>query len=250
MDGYGDAHDRTRMDIAGNGTFKVIEKNIALLKENGVFPFILATLSDDTIEYLPELTKWLLDNRLFSRYNFVQRLDYSRQDYERFCGNIVNAVSKSANEIQAHEFGPYFALKWKISNLSFMKPIVRQACAIADSHIVIDHRWKLALCPTTLDESIGVLEEGIFANYDRYKMQYRSNEIKNQFCRKCRWLRVCGTGCPILNEKILGHPNERSPFCSAYHKLIPIYIDLYGWALEQLDLKTEKVIYEKQTVAE
>lgn len=234
LDGYGDIHDKTRRDIHGNGSFEVIEKNIQLLKKKGIRPFMLGTISEETIAYLPRLTRWLLDNELYSRYSFVKAFDRPRSAYQAFCEKIIVAMEQSAKEIMGHRFGPRFVLNWAIAELSFDSPIWRQPCGIGTSHLVVNHRGELALCPMMLDRHIGTVDRDIFEQYRQHESRYEQTTPQDRCCQKCRWYRVCGTGCPILNESLSGHPNKRSPFCSADRRLIPMYIDLYGWALQKL----------------
>ena len=240
LDGYGDVHDQTRKDTDGNGSFGIIERNIRLLKKNGIRPFILSTISEKTIDFLPQLTQWLLDNELHSRYNFVRYFDYSLREYDRFCEKIVMAMRKSSDEIKNHPFGPFFALNWSLADLSFIFPIQRQPCGIGKSHLVVNHEGGLALCPMTLDKPFGTIEKDILEQYEKQESKYEQLKPEDKCCQKCQWHRVCGTGCPILNESLSGHPNKRSPFCSAYRQLIPAYIDIYGWALQQLSMSDRK----------
>jgi len=99
---------------------------------------------------------------------------------------------------------------------------------------VVNWNGDLALCPMSLEETIGNVNDNIYEQYAKHESKYIQKQAKNVLCQKCQWHRTCGTGCPILNESLLGHPNERSPFCEAYRQLIPQYIDIYGWALEKL----------------
>jgi len=234
LDGYGNIHDRTRVNKNGKGSFKTIEKNIELLQSNDIQPFIMATISDDTIDELPLLTKWLLDHNLFTRYSFVRSKNDPLRNYKQFCRRIVSSMSKNIEVIDKHHFGPEFVLKWKLADLSFDHPIIRQPCEIGKSHFVVNWNGDLALCPMSLEETIGNVNDNIYEQYAKHESKYIQKQAKNVLCQKCQWHRTCGTGCPILNESLLGHPNERSPFCEAYRQLIPQYIDIYGWALEKL----------------
>ena len=155
-------------------------------------------------------------------------------DYRRFCKKIITSVKKCFNVIKEHSFGPDFVLNWKVADLSFEYPIERQPCGIAKSHIVVNHRGELVLCPMLLDMPMGTVDGDIFEQYGRFEHKYVQVKPENQNCQRCQWHGVCGTGCPQLNESLAGHPNQRSPFCSAYCWLIPGYINIYGWALNQL----------------
>lgn len=239
LDGYGDIHDKTRKDIEGKGSFKIIEKNIELLKNNGIRPFILATISEETIDFLPQLTRWLLDKELYSRYSFIKDFAYSLSGYNRFCRKIIIAMQKSIEEIKRHPFGPSFVLNWNIADLSFTFPLRRQPCGIGLSHLVVNHRGELTLCPMTLDNPIGTVEKDILKQYEKFESKYKQEKPIDPCCQRCQWHRVCGTGCPILNEALQTHPNKRSPFCRAYRRLIPDCIDTYGWALQQLSSSKE-----------
>lgn len=237
LDGYREVHDKTRKYLDGKGSFQVIENNILSLKDRDIYPFVMATISEETIPDLWKLTNWLMDNKLYSRYSFVRYPNYSISDYKRFCEKIVVSMSKCIKEIKKHPFGPKFVLNWKIADLSFNIPIKRQPCGIGKSHFVINHLGGLALCPMTLDDQIGTIDNDIFGQYKKCERRYDQPMPKDKCCQECRWFHVCGTGCPILNERLTGHPNKRSPFCNAYRKLIPMYIDTYGWALNQLASK-------------
>lgn len=245
MDGIGAIHDSVRMFRNGNGSFNTIAKNVKILKRNNIPLSIMSTLGEGTIEELPLLTKWLLDNQLRSRYSFVKYDNYSNADFLRYCKKIVHAFNKSIEVIKKHPYGPDFVLPWEISELSFKNPLKRQPCGISENYFAVGCKGELGLCPSLLEKPIGNVNRSLTTQLEKHKKKYIDSDEISRKCSTCQWYKVCATGCPQLNEKLYGHCNAPSPFCCAYKKLIPLYIQTYGWALSALYKRSNNMNHEK-----
>ena len=233
LGGTGEVHDRTRPYRRGGGSFADIEAGVDRLLQAGVRPYIMSTLSDEALESLVELTRWILARKLRTRFSFVRSCP--DDDYVRYDEKIARHVRAALQTAAAHPDGAEFLRRMGIDELAFRAPLRHQPCGIAKSHVVLNQRAESCLCPMELARPLPP-EQGdadpddllvpLRASYPRYAGAELDPE-----CRACPWLSVCGSGCPTVNEARSGRPNARTPFCDAYRSIIPDWIRAYGATL-------------------
>src|SRR5262249_38780094 len=88
IDGYGPAgHDIFRVfKTDRRGSWSIISANITKALQNGIVPFILATISQESAETLPDLVKWIYGRGLKARLSVV-RQPQSAEPYSAFRSN-------------------------------------------------------------------------------------------------------------------------------------------------------------------
>jgi uncharacterized protein len=242
IDGYGPVHDtfrvfrRTRL-----GSWDIIQENLACLGDNGIKPFIAATISCETCHSLPELLRWINAQGLRSRLNVVRQAERSwartpetDNAYGRVCGQLIGAFGRAFEELEGPEYSFEFVSQLRICDLHFDQPVMA-SCGIGHNHIVVRPDGRVVSCPMAIGEA-GVEPGDDLLEACRRSFPYRPDKRPpDSECLGCRWFPVCASGCPVTNLRLNGDPFSKSPFCELYQFLIPSYIRLLAHKLIQVE---------------
>lgn len=234
VDGYGATHDVLRRTKAGAPTWVRILKNIELLQKRGFSPFIMATVTQQTQNGLPDLVRWVLSNHLRTKLSVVrERNGIVSSDYNHKMA-VAFAETFRMLESESIAFDPRNDLK--ICELHFDSPAWGVACAIGTNHIVIKPDGTLVDCPMNVHQQGEPPSDDIIAACAR---TFPLNDIESRTgasgreCISCQWYPVCAHGCPVYNERNSGYPFAKSTLCEFYKQVIPAYLELIGRKLQE-----------------
>lgn len=246
LDGYGEeSHDIHRYYVNSKvkkGSWKIIMKNIEVLIQNGVKPYIMATISEESADTLPELVEWIYTKGLKARLSVVRQpnstwenIQQRTHEYKKLNDKMISSFEKAFSLLEDERFDINLTNAMNICELHFEQPVYTSACGIATNHIVIQEDGKLASCPMTLKET------NIEPSYDLLKSirdtfefdPAKRNERKEKNCLDCNWFPVCTSGCPVNNQRVTGEAFTISPLHDYYAYVIPRYINFYGTKLLQ-----------------
>jgi len=254
VDGYGPAgHDIHRVFKGDRrGSWSIIEKNIAKARQNGIVPYILATISQESSKTLPDLVRWIFGQGLKTRLSVVRqpesteaysafRLTATRRSIEEEYRELITTMNAAFEEaFQELEHDSYsIDLKnngLNICELHFDSPSFASCCGIGLNHIVINEKGELASCPMTVHRDTVPMKPDILASAQLTFAQHsptdrEHNQGKN--CLDCKWFPVCVSGCPINNLAVNGRPYSVSPLNPFYEYVIPRYIKFFARKLHQ-----------------
>lgn len=248
IDGYGEIHNTFRKFRNSDlGSWKKIEQNISILKQNGILPYIMSTISKETADSLPELTNWIFSNQMKTRLNIVRETNCSWQnqsstiiEYKNMCDLMINAFDKSLALLENSSFKIDLIDGLGICELHFDKPAKGVICGIGKNHLVVKPNGKIVSCPMLIDEE-GIKPSHNLIQSIRKTFPYSPfskktlNKIEND-CLYCLWYPVCCGECPIINNWINGYPFTKSPMCDFFQFIIPRFIQFYAKKLIQQEL--------------
>jgi uncharacterized protein len=262
VDGYGDYHDlyrvyrtnekskRTLPVISNNksdsgnahhpkGSWSVINKNIEILRRNGIVPYINAMVGPKTSKGLPDLARWMFGNGMIGTIHVVRNLEDSwasgshrKAQYGAYCDQLEEDFEKMFQELE-HERYQINLPRWmEVAELYFDNPAPDICCGIGTDHIVIKHDGTLASCPMTVHEQTVIPTEDLFLSA-KETFKASPDDRGSEECLSCQWFKVCASGCPVANQRIRGHAFMQSPLCSFWKYVIPRYVVFYGTKLLQ-----------------
>jgi uncharacterized protein len=240
LDGYGTSHDTFRVfKNSKKGSWKTIMRNIEILREHSITPYIMSTISAETSESLPQLVKWIYKNNFRTRLSIVREpkcgLDCSSQqlhnEYKLLCDTMNDAFERVFAELEDPSVFIDLRNALEICELHFDNPANGVSCGIGKTHIVIKPNGNLVSCPMTINEN-GVTPSSDLLSSCRecfdYSPSQRRCESRDDDCLYCKWFPVCAGGCAITNLRINGHPFTKSPICDFYKYIIPRYLIFFG----------------------
>jgi radical SAM protein with 4Fe4S-binding SPASM domain len=253
VDGYGPTgHDIHRVFKGGRrGSWGIIEANIAKAVENGIVPYILATVSQESAKTLPALVRWIFGQGLKARLSVVRQPEsteaYSsfrinamrksiEEEYRELTTTMNAAFEEAFQELEQDAYVMDLRNALNICELHFDSPSFSSCCGIGLNHIVINEKGEIASCPMTIHRDTVKIKPDVLESVQLTFVQHsptdrERNEGKN--CLDCRWFPVCVSGCPINNLAVNGRPYSVSPLNAFYEYVIPRYVKFFGRKLRQ-----------------
>jgi len=233
VDGYGDYHDKYRIfrtnerlpmvptSTHGKGSWEVVNKNIDVLRRNGIVPYINAMVGPKTSKGLPELAEWIFGSGMIGTIHVVRNIDDSwergahrARQYQQYCDQLAEDFERMFQVLEAERFHINLPRWMEIAELTFDTPAPDVCCGIGTDHIVIKHDGTLASCPMTVHEQTVIPIDDLFksakATFDASPDRRGGSE-----CLSCEWFKVCASACPVANERLGGHAFMQSPLCQS-----------------------------------
>lgn len=222
LDGLEKYHDKQRIFANGLGSFKFVEKGILNLKKAKV-PFnVSVTITSKNIENIPQLTKYLLKQKIPFAFNFFRENPSVKEELEGDDKKLVEYLKKAYQLIYANP-PPYSLINGLLDRVSFRRPHL-WVCGMGHNYIVVRHDGKIVSCQMTLQKPIGSVDDNdlikTMENGSFIEPKNLTVEDKKP-CNKCQWKYVCSGGCPLLTFEQRGKYTINSPYCAVYKKLIP-----------------------------
>jgi len=222
LDGLGEFHDKSRMFINGNGSFSFIEKNLKLLMKHDIRPMILTVISENNLDGLPELTKFLLEKNLFFRYNLVinSGIGCLQEKLVRILKRCYEIIENHMNCHPDYDFDG----KHAFCNLMTSRPVF-QGCNAGYGGLTLNTDGSIYVCQTVLQD--GKPCGTIWDKQDLLTISMKQKDyslwIERPECDSCNIRFICAGGCPINEQE-----EKKSVLCKTFQEIIPILYKLKG----------------------
>lgn len=218
LDGIGLFHNKTRKFHNGKGSFIGVDKNIDLLRRNNIRLSVSSVVTNDNMEGLPELTKYLVNKNIYFRYSIVKGEYINRPRLTTFLEDSFAIMENAIKD--GWKFTEYF-------KLCDLKPgeLGTQTCGAGFSTSAIYVDGGVYYChvqfgnDTLANGSLFDENEDLISLIEKGK-DYEG--MKSSDCRDCNYKYVCTSGCPMYRV------DDKDPNCNLYHKVIPILYRLQG----------------------
>ncbi len=230
LDGLEEAHDRSRVDRRGRGSFQDVLKGLKILKDYHVSFSTLVTVSASSFRQLPEFTEFALKNGLRFRYSLERDIDTGHPALLDLQDELVDVLNECYDLIEANLPIKDINRIHKFCDVSLTRPINR-TCAAGSSFTAIDHSGNMGLCGLGLSIPFGALEAGddIIAKTRNSNNNLRSMKGSNyELCSSCFWRKSCAGGCPLQTYKTFGRYDMPSPYCQVFKAVIPRLLRIKG----------------------
>jgi len=257
LDGYGPAgHDIFRTFTGTKkGSWDIIERNIEKFLANGIRPYVMSTISQQSASTLVDLVKWIFSKGLRTRLSVVRQPDSSElyssfsgralqlrldDEYRKLNSCMIEAFEAAFTELEKEKYDIDIRNALHVCELHFENPSYSSCCGIGNTHVVINERGENASCPMTVHRGTVQPQNDLIAAtretfIDHNPMDRLDSKGKN--CLDCQWFPVCVSGCPINNISVYGQAFTVSPLHEYYEYVIPRYVKLFGRKLVQSALK-------------
>lgn len=232
LDGTKEWNDRVRFFKGHRGSFDEIYRGIKLCREFGLKPNILSTITEDNLDGLLDLGKFLIELDLPFRFGLYRDNRGGYSGYRKFTDRMISTLNhfydcyaeaiRSGRTTMMHQF----------SDIHFDKKPHLRGCNVGYSGVTVDHRGKVFLCQAAMDrKSIGNIWNGrtlLEMAWSQKTLPELSEASASNYlgCRDCQWLFVCGAGCPLVNASANGLATTKSPYCELFQSAIPRLVEL------------------------
>lgn len=224
LDGLANDHDVARKFRNGAGSFKTVDENLRALLSHGLPVSINTVVTNQNLEGLPDLTRYLIAMDVPFRYSIVKGEGIDAEKLEHYLSAsytiMQEAISTGWSFSRRHQF-----CDLKMNELGF------QTCASGFSGGAIYVDGTLNYCHVHAGDaaqpSFSVFEEEMDL-VDMIEQGSHYEDQKSKECSLCKYKSICTSGCPVYRVK------GKDPQCSIYHTFIPRIYELQ--ARERLKL--------------
>lgn len=224
LDGLQADHDTARTFHSRAGSFNIVDRNLWKLLAQNVPVSTNTVLTNNNLEGLPSLTRYLIDLDIPFRYSIVkgEAIDAGRLE--------TSLRASYAIMQQAIQTGWHFSSRHQFCDL---KPneLGFQTCASGFSGGAIYVDGTLNYCQVHFGDETQRSHSLFNMDLDLVDMIEQGShyeDMKSADCASCPYTSVCTSGCAVYRV------NGKDPQCRLYHKIIPLIYDLH--AQERLKL--------------
>lgn len=194
IDGPKYFHDKKRISRDGQGTFDIILGNLQRLKENGLSKLVTIRINidNDTIDYAEAAFLAIKDYSPNIYFSVVRHYVGANDCHKGFCVpedfyssyiTKTNAVLKKHGRAVHRQFGK------------------RTPCTlVTPNKYYIDCKFDVYGCDSLVNHPecrIGTLDKDGRLNLSNfYYRQMATTAIRTVKCQGCKWMPMCGGGCP------------------------------------------------------
>jgi len=224
IDGLGIAHDAQRPFLGGQGSYEKVWKALERALHSGLRPFISITVTDESVQDLPNLISQLLPMGLPFNLNFARPVVSGKLPDNQ---KMIAGLRETFRVIEANL--PEYSLLGGVLDRSFFSTAHEQPCGVGESYLVVDHRGQVASCQMSLGQSV----TDIYADDPLLALKVLGS-VKNppvdekEGCSQCEWKYMCAGGCPLTAYQATGRYDVASPFCEVYKVMYPELLRLEG----------------------
>ena len=228
LDGISVYQDKQRPLVNGRGgSFDRIVNNLDCLIDQGIASHISITITEQSLEGLPDLVSFLLDRQLHFSFNFYREPDELP---------TVKPLSFITEELIAGLFQAFRAIEQMLPSYSLLSNLADRAdagnlhsypCGVGRNYLVIDSDGTISKCQMDIGYPVASIE----ACDPLALVQADTKGIKNlavdeKECRECVWRYRCAGGCPRLTFQRTGRYDAQSPLCEVYQTVLPKVVRL------------------------
>ncbi len=235
LDGVNSGNDNLRYFKNGKGSFNRIEKNIKLLKEYEIRPYILTTITALNLYNIPDLTMYLLDSKLSFRFSLYRELGVSEKSLKNYNGEVIKILHQCYDICENNLPKEDFLSVHQLCDIK-LKKSRKRVCGIGTKGVSIGHRGEIAICQAVFNNPVGHIDKDDSLTVIRNQNQFlaKENIVDNyENCKDCIWRYVCAGGCAILTKLQYGKFNTYSPYCDVFKDCIPRLIRIIGLQIIQ-----------------
>lgn len=230
IDGTQANHDKIRFTRASrgrSGTWSTIQENILRLKEVGINPYILHTITRSNFTQIDLFAEY------FSSIGCGFRLSLERSDHavepelqKKISGTLTHFY-RSFSEFAPLEIRFDRDAKFSEWTLDKKKHI---ACSSCRKYFAISQRGEISSCQMRLDEPVGdLISDSIQNAIGRFSTDKRTSILHSPLskigdCTQCEYRHTCAGGCPQHTRNVYGEMDRPSPWCYVYGSLFPAYV--------------------------
>jgi len=207
LDGLNEYHDKYRKFKNQKGSYTIIENNLLKLKNSKVLFAILVTISNDNLDGILELVKYLLDNNITFRLADAKGVNIDKVKLLEVLDNCYKLMENYDN----------FNIKYKhlLCDLNLIEPS-NTPCSMGVSGGAIYINGDIYFCHSQFgsNQSLG----NIFETDDLLSLVqkgYKFHSLSNE-CQECEFKNICAGGCPLYRTN-----DNKSPMCEIFKSTIP-----------------------------
>ena len=230
LDGVGNINDICRYDKNENGSYEDVLKGLGCLKESGIIPSIMTTVSSSNYPYLLDHTKFLLEGGYRFRFSLERDCDTGKPELLNHKKELISSLHECYDYIENNLPTGDFTKIHTFGDVSFKGPS-RKSCSAGRNFFSIGFDGKLGVCGLGLATPFGELEsDHDLISYIRSSNPELATNLASNYprCCDCIWNKSCAAGCPLQTKATYNTFNHASPYCEVYKQILPRILRIKG----------------------
>jgi len=230
LDGVGAINDSCRHYKNGEGSFSRVIEGIGILREVGIKPSIMTTVSYSNYRNLLDLTKFLLEGEYRFRFSLERDCISGLPELLNHTNELIESLNECYDYIEQNLPKENFTKLHTFGDVGFNKPS-KKSCGAGSNFFSIGHDGKLGVCGLGLAEPFSKLEaENDLLNCVRTINPELATNVASSYpkCNSCVWRKSCAGGCPLQTKATFGKYDHYSPYCEVYWKILPRVLRIKG----------------------
>lgn len=230
LDGVGPVNDTNRLDKRGVGSYNRVLKGLNVLKESGIIPSIMTTVSSTNFPHLEELTKFILEGGYRFRFSLERDCVSGKPGLLGHGQELIEALHRCYDYVEGHLPKEDFTKLHMFGDTNFQHP-AKRACGAGNSFFSVGHDRKLGVCGLGLAEPFSVLDANgdVLDIVKSFNYELATSVASNyQGCMRCIWRKSCAGGCPLQTKATYGQFDRPSPYCEVYKQILPRVLRVKG----------------------
>jgi uncharacterized protein len=230
LDGVGAQHDIQRPTIAGKPSFRLVERGIRRLMEQGHPPHLSITVTNRNAAGLAEAVRFALERGLTFSLNFFRDNDCAtsfpdlRYQEETMISALLDAFAVVEESL------PRWSVLGSVLDRGQLLEPRQRSCGVGEDYLVIDQRGRVAKCHMEIERTLGDIftaDPLLLVRQDTATVRNLPVEEK-EGCRDCAWRYWCSGGCAVATFRATGRYDIKSPNCNIYKAVYPQALRLEG----------------------
>ncbi|SKB31034.1 radical SAM/SPASM domain-containing protein [Malaciobacter marinus] len=207
LDGLEKYHNKYRKYKNNIGSFSIVEKNLKLLRHNKLNFVVLVTISDDNLDGVIELVKFLLDEDITFRLADAKGMDIDRKKLSEILNECYILMEK-------HDT---FDIKYKhvLCDLNLLNEATTPCnMGVSSGALYID--GNIFFCHSQFGSNLSI--GNIYDSDDlltTIQKGYGFHSLSDE-CKSCEFSKICAGGCPLYRTN-----NNKTPMCKIFKEVIP-----------------------------
>lgn len=212
IDGTKNEHDKRRIFQNGSGTYDLIQRNLTKMCDAGLSEYITLRLNIDT-ENIETVEDVFLNAKQYTNDIYFGVLSSYKGANDDFQSTCVNSECPESLLLNTHEL-------YRRINLPVPQKFGKKGpCSInSENKYIIDCYLNVYKCDLLVNHpecAVGkILKDGEFVCNENYFKQMSFSPCSNIQCVKCKFLPLCGGGCPATEYLNSGRTNADISFPS------------------------------------
>jgi uncharacterized protein len=230
LDGVGDTHDAQRPFISGKPSFRLVERTIGQLIDQGHPPHVSITITNRNAAGVPAVVRYALDRQLTFSLNFFRDNDcaasFSDLRYEERV--MISALLETFEVIEGNL--PAWSVLGSVLDRGQLLEPRQHSCGVGQDYVVIDQKGRVAKCHMEIERTLGDVFSSDPLQLVRQDRTTALNLLvdEKEGCRDCTWRYWCSGGCTVATFRATGRYDVKSPNCNIYKAIYPQALRLEG----------------------
>lgn len=227
LDGIEEIHDTQRKHKNGTGTFKKVLNAVDLSSSYEIRTDISVTITGKSAYKLHDLTKLLLQRKLFFGFNFYRENILAsdklglRLDSENIIDGLLKAYKVIENDL------PNRSLLASLSDKANLSSPREYTCSAGHDYLVFNTDGDVSQCQMQMHKKVSSISMPNPISDVRLNPSLINHPIsKKNDCASCEWKSWCTGGCPVESKLITGSYSSKSPNCKIYKAIFPHILHL------------------------